>query len=135
MRFESVSIIQSVSKLEMKQVCRALLSISPAARFHLHEWYTVTPPRLGSGDFRITTMGDIDPRESNTVWSLPAPAFTFNTPLPDTAYRGLFGDIPREEVSTYPVDLYVAGNGDTVQVFSVKSAELVRKGKGKWSLE
>ena len=97
-----------------------------------HEWYTVTTPRSATANFRISTMGTIDPRESHTVWSLPAPSCTFYEPLPDTGYQGVFGSIPPEQISAYPVDLSVSGNNDSVQVFSVKETRMMRKGKGIW---
>jgi hypothetical protein len=100
-----------------------------------HAWYTVTCPSLATGDFRISTIGGIDPRESNTVWSVPAPAFTFHNYLPAEGYQGIFGDVPREQVSTYPVELFVADVTDSVEVFSLQQTRMLRAGKGRWERE
>jgi hypothetical protein len=88
-----------------------------------HRWYTVDcPPRPGD-DFRISTVGTFDPTRRNTVWSLPAPCFTMHTYLPQAGYQGIFGDVPREQVSTYPVDLFIADTAGEVRRWSVDKAQ------------
>ncbi len=100
-----------------------------------HRWHTAKSPAPSSTDFHIATLGATDPRESNTVWSIPAPAFTFHNYLPNPDYKGIFGDIPREQVSAYPVELCVDGTNDTTYCFTVKEAKQVVKGKGRWVVE
>lgn len=99
-----------------------------------HKWYAVACPPVTSGHFSISTTGTIDPRENGTVWSIPAPAFTFHNYLPAEGYKGIFGDIPREQVSTYPVDLFVTDTTDTIRRFSAERTGEVTSSEVKWKV-
>jgi len=99
-----------------------------------HGWRTVEYPDTTVTSFRISTIENIDPREKNTVWSIPAPAFTFYEYIPQRGYEGIFADMPRKMVDTYPVDLFVGTTTDTVFHFSAKRSEDVKKASVKWKM-
>ncbi len=88
-----------------------------------HAWYRVAYPSDSVTEFSINTMGIIDPREDNTVWSIPAPAFTFHNYLPQTGYKGIFGDIQRDDVSTYPIEISAKDKSGKTQRFFLSQAE------------
>jgi hypothetical protein len=99
-----------------------------------HRWHEIISPRMKDSDFRIVTFGDLDPREDNTVWSIPAPAFTFHNYLPKEGYRGIFGDVPREQVSSYPVEIFVRDTSDSVRYFSIKEAGKLSGSTVQWTV-
>ncbi len=98
-----------------------------------HSWYSVECPQGSTTDFRISTVCGLDPREKNTVWSVPAPAFTFHNYLPAEGYEGIFGDVPRKQVSAYPVDLFISGESGAVFHFSAKQADRFIGERARWS--
>lgn len=88
-----------------------------------HGWKSVICPQTGTFDFRINTIGNIDPREKGTVWSVPAPAFTFHTYLPAAGYQGIFGDVERKKIDAYPVTLFIRNTTDDVYTFSARRSK------------
>lgn len=99
-----------------------------------HAWHTVICPSVSTTDFRLATMGTIDPRDNNTVWSVPAPTFTVHTYLPQNDYKGIFGDIPRELVSAYPVTAFIKSDSGTVYTFTLDQAKNLTQSNAVWSL-
>ncbi len=90
-----------------------------------HEWYRIKLPVCNPTGMRINTLCKIDPRLKNTPWSVPAPAFAFHNYLPQEGYEGIFGDIPREKVSIYPVGISVKDTVDTIYFhYSEKAVDL-----------
>lgn len=88
-----------------------------------HKWYDIKAPVNNVFSFSIRTNGTIDPRLDNTVWSVPAPAFTFHNYLPKAGYEGIFGDVPPSQVSAYPVDVFIKNSEDTTYHLSLEKTE------------
>ncbi|MBN1128811.1 MAG: hypothetical protein JXA71_07485 [Chitinispirillaceae bacterium] len=97
-----------------------------------HAWRTVIAPGVPLTGFGISAIENIDPREKNTVWSIPAPAFTFHDYMPRQGYEGIFGDVPGSMVDAYPIDLFAGSADGTTWHFSAKRSETVHKAAVKW---
>ena len=97
-----------------------------------HAWHFVEYSGSDVRNFRISTIENIDPRENGTVWSVPAPAFTLHEYIPQPGYKGIFGDVPREMVDSYPVDLYLGIGANTVFHYSNNHSRAVTNGPVRW---
>ena len=100
-----------------------------------HAWHAVVCPPLPTIDFRISTIGTIDPRRKGTVWSIPAPYFTFHNYLPVRGYQGIFGDIQRDQVDIYPVDLFILDTVGAALRFSADRAKSVTARTVEWRID
>ncbi|MCX7725924.1 MAG: hypothetical protein N2053_03630, partial [Chitinispirillaceae bacterium] len=69
----------------------------------------------------------------NTVWSVPAPAFTFHNYLPKAGYQGIFGDVPPSQVSAYPVDIFLKDSMGTLYHLSLEESRALVSTNFKWT--
>lgn len=97
-----------------------------------HTWNKIYCPVSNSTEFRINTLGFIDPREDSTVWSAPFKAYKFRSYPEAGGYRNIFGDVQQDSISTYPIELIVTGDSGDIYRFYKSQSMYVTDNGIKW---